>query len=202
MAKTTFNIGQSRQIATGYNPIQPIVPFQRHAIVTQGDDTINVQKTNIAKDNNGGVISENFFVSDPNAYVCPVTFVLPVKGTAYTFPIEPLVSVSGKNNIVRRYVAKSHRHGSIKELWSQDDYTITIGGVLTVDSQFCELKDMIECCMAEESIKMICPYTQEAFGITHIAIESYDFPFTKGTENYQFTIKGYSDEAYSLLEEL
>ncbi|MBP5583286.1 MAG: hypothetical protein J6X43_04960 [Bacteroidales bacterium] len=187
MAKTTFNIGQSRQIATGYNPIQPIVPFQRHAVVE------SLEKVSMV---------EHFFVSDPNAYVCPVTFVLPVKGTAYTFPIEPLVSVSGKNNIVRRYVAKSHRHGSIKELWSHDDYTITIGGVLTVDSQFCELKDMIECCMAEESIKMICPYTQEAFGITHIAIESYDFPFTKGTENYQFTIKGYSDEAYSLLEEL
>lgn len=187
MKKTTLNIGQSRQFALGYNPLQPIVPYQNHAIAELED---------------GSPIKENIFISDPNKYVCPVTFVLPVKGFAYTFPLEPLVSVSGANKIVRRYVAKSKRRGSIKELWSQDDYTITIGGVLTVDSQFCELKDVLECCVAEESIKMICPFTQEAFGITHIAIESYDFPFTKGTENYQFTIKGYSDEAYSLLEEM
>ena len=187
MNKTTLNIGQSRQFAFGFNPLQPIMPYQNHAIAELED---------------GSPIKENIFISDPNKYVCPVTFVLPVKGFAYTFPLEPLVSVSGANKIVRRYVAKSKRRGSIKELWSQDDYTITIGGVLTVDSQFCELKDVLECCVAEESIKMICPFTQEAFGITHIAIESYDFPFTKGTENYQFTIKGYSDEAYSLLEEM
>lgn len=186
MARNVINIGQSRQIVTGINTIQPIVPFQNHDAVL-GEN---------------GSIRENIFISDPNAFVCPVIFELPNKKFKYTFPIEPLVSVSGANNIVRRYVAKSKRRGSIKELWSQDDYTITIGGVLTVDSQFCELKDMIECCAAEESIRMICPYTQEAFGITHIAIESYDFPFTKGTENYQFTIKGYSDEAYSLLEEM
>ncbi len=49
----------------------------------------------------------------------------------FTLPIEPLVTISGKNTIVRRAVAKAKDGGTIKECWSQDDYEVTIQGVVT-----------------------------------------------------------------------
>jgi hypothetical protein len=54
---------------------------------------------------------------------------------------------------------------------------------------------------AAESVHIVCDLLNNVFEITRIAIESYDFPFTKGIENQAFTIKAYSDDNYQLLEE-
>src|SRR5690554_51238 len=49
----------------------------------------------------------------------------------FQMPYEPLISVSGKNNIVKRSIAKSDGFvGTVKEHWSQGDYEITITGAL------------------------------------------------------------------------
>ena len=40
------------------------------------------------------------------------------------------------------------------------------------------------------------------YNITRIAIETYDFPFTKGTGNQDFVLKAYSDEMYDLLTQV
>ena len=52
----------------------------------------------------------------------------------WQFPFDPVISISGKNTIIRRNVLKmdnnvENRRGTIKELWSQDDYAIQIAGV-------------------------------------------------------------------------
>ena len=44
----------------------------------------------------------------------------------WTLPYEPIVTVNGKNVIVKKQVAKGRIRGSIKERWSQDDYQISI----------------------------------------------------------------------------
>jgi len=122
----------------------------------------------------------------------------------YRLPLDPLISISGKNIIRRRYVAKSKMRGSIKETWSQDDYEITIAGLLQADDQdalgrhISRLKKYLE---VAESVHIVCNLLNNVFAITRIAIESYDFPFTKGVENQAFTIKAYSDDNYQLLEE-
>jgi hypothetical protein len=123
----------------------------------------------------------------------------------FQLPLDPLISVSGKNIIRRRYVAKSKMRGSIKETWSQDDYEITIAGLLQnnedpdcVNWEMFRLRDYLE---APESVHIVCDLLNNVFEITRIAIESYDFPFTKGMENQAFTIKAYSDDNYQLLEE-
>ena len=122
----------------------------------------------------------------------------------FQLPLDPLISISGKNIIRRRYVAKSKMRGSIKETWSQDDYEITIAGLLQNEDQgylnddIFMLREYLE---AAESVHIICDLLNNVFEITRIAIESYDFPFTKGIENQAFTIKAYSDDNYQLLEE-
>jgi hypothetical protein len=139
-------------------------------------------------------------------FLVPVKLRLEREGESggFQLPLDPLISISGKNIIRRRYVAKSKMRGSIKETWSQDDYEITIAGLLQNDAQG-ELNDDIfrlrEYLEAAESVHIVCDLLNNVFEITRIAMESYDFPFTKGMENQAFTIKAYSDDNYQLLEE-
>jgi len=139
-------------------------------------------------------------------FLVPVRLRLDREGESggFQLPLDPLLSISGKNIIRRRYVAKSKMRGSIKETWSQDDYEITIAGLLQdddqsmLDSYITTLRTYME---AAEAVHITCGILNNVFNITRIAIESYDFPFTKGMENQAFTIKAYSDDNYQLLEE-
>jgi len=51
----------------------------------------------------------------------------------WQLPIDPVITISGKNTIVRRNVLKGYgnatKRGSIKETWNQDDYEISISGL-------------------------------------------------------------------------
>lgn len=120
----------------------------------------------------------------------------------FTLPIEPLVSISGKNIIVRRTVAKAVDNGTIKERWSQDDYTVSIQGVMasTDESLYPEdyVRKMIELFNERQSIE-VAQDILLLFGIKYLAIESASFPHTKGLSNQNFEIKAYSDSNAELL---
>ena len=47
-------------------------------------------------------------------------------------------------------------------------------------------------------VKALCPLL-EIFGISQLAIESWDIPFTTGRANQNYTIQAYSDDIYKLL---
>lgn len=139
-------------------------------------------------------------------HACPLSFSINGGSTWWQLPIEPVVSISGKNEIVRRNVLKQGNaeqiRGTIKELWSQDDYEITIAGIL-IDSEGnklpdSDLKKLREICEHNKEILVQSPLFT-IFNITRMVIESYELPFTKGIENQMFTIKGYSDELYDLV---
>lgn len=119
----------------------------------------------------------------------------------WRLPTEPLVTVSGKNTIVRRQVAKAGDKGTIKERWSQDDYEITIQGVLTsTDGEYPEddvqkLKRLFD---SRQSVS-VSQNMLLAMGIKYLAVESVSFPHTKGLENQNYEIKAYSDYSVELL---
>ena len=132
----------------------------------------------------------------------------------YVFPIDPIMAISGKNVITRRYVAKMKmqqgndtvlRGGSVKESWSQDDYDITISGVLIGDDaedlreQVQGLRAVLE---AGETLKVTNELLNMGYGITELVVESYSFPHTKGLQNQAYTIKCYSDSSINILEEV
>lgn len=116
-------------------------------------------------------------------------------------PIEPLITLTGRNIIVRRQVSKGKIRGSIKERWTQDDYQVKIEGALMDlkrdDYPRDDVQKIRNFCEAAK-LKVRCPLF-EIFSINQIVVESYDFPFTKGIQNQQYTINAYSDDTYKLL---
>jgi hypothetical protein len=183
--------------ALGYNMPPPFL-FGKSVVV---DPELN--KGDYNKDKFDAKYGKNF---ESTLFLVPVKLRLNSESEngGFQLPLDPLISISGKNIIRRRYVAKSKMRGSIKETWSQDDYEITIAGLLQNEDQgylnddIFTLREYLE---AAESVHIVCDLLNNVFDITRIAIESYDFPFTKGMENQAFTIKAYSDDNYQLLEE-
>jgi len=119
----------------------------------------------------------------------------------FDFPVDPIISLSSKNIITRRYVNKSGMRGTIKERWSQDDWDITISGVIIepdADAMKNILLELRKYCESPKSVDVKC-MVLSATDITKISIESLDLPFTKGVENQTFVIKAYSDNEYTLL---
>lgn len=133
---------------------------------------------------------------------CPMKVKAEGDSSWWELSLEPVVSISCKNIITRRNILKAGvrdvtRRGSVKELWTQDDYQVNISGVLIGenDGELPE-EDMIK-------LKNLCEHRGvleveskifTVFNITRIAIESYEFPFTKGMNNQMYVIKAYSDD--------
>lgn len=133
--------------------------------------------------------------------VLPLRFQLEESGAQeWLFPMEPMISVNGQNILVRRNVSKGKIRGSIKERWTQDDYSVRIEGILMgMDGKYPEadvakLRSFCE----DGHVKALNPLL-EIFGISQLAIESWDIPFTSGTINQNYTIQAYSDDIYKLL---
>ena len=133
--------------------------------------------------------------------VLPLRFQLEESGAQeWLFPMEPMISVNGQNILVRRNVSKGKIRGSIKERWTQDDYSVRIEGILMgMDGKYPEadVAKLRSFCEAGH-VKALNPLL-EIFGISQLAIESWDMPFTSGTINQNYTIQAYSDDIYKLL---
>ncbi len=139
-------------------------------------------------------------------YQCPLSLRVKNQGEFRRLPLDPVIGISLRNSIVTRNVLKApvdrrERRGSVKELWTTDDYQVTIAGVIidsrTVDAeqwlrflrQIGESRSVIE---VENPVLTV-------FNIRQIAIQSIDFPFTKGLENHMYTINALSDDDFDLL---
>ena len=134
--------------------------------------------------------------------VVPLSLKLKSETEWFLLPVEPLISIDGKNILIKRNVAKKKGYGSIKEYWTQDDWTINIQGLLTEpgteDFPEDHLNDLIRYCTAKEPIEVKCP-ALERLGINKMVIEDYSLPFTKGPENQNYSIKALSDSDWDLL---
>lgn len=133
--------------------------------------------------------------------VLPLCFQLEESGSEeWLFPLEPMISLNGQNILTRRHVSKGTIKGSIKERWTQDDYTVRIEGLLMgEDGKYPEedVSRLRAFCEAGH-VKALNPLL-EIFGISQLAIESWDIPFTSGTANQNYSIQAYSDDIYKLL---
>lgn len=132
-------------------------------------------------------------------------------GKRFDFPVEPLVSVSGKHKIARRQTAKKGEGmGTIKEYWATDDWTISIKGLLygpriTGSPQQTyprmDLESLRDILLTPESLRVYCEPLQ-LLGINRLVIESFQFPFTKGENVQTYVIKAYSDFTPEILLEI
>jgi hypothetical protein len=141
----------------------------------------------------------------------PLSFSLTKDGTKYLLPYEAMISINGKNQVIKRSVAKGDKiPGKIKERWSQDDYEITITGVLIGDYETGTFKDcyplrdfekLRDFLTASQSIYVLCE-PLNLLNINKIVIEEFNFPFTKGENVQAYEIKAVSDFDYALVLEL
>ena len=122
------NLAVHTQSALGF-AFPPLIPFRdtvRVADVKQSEGTEEM-KNRLAS---GLVENTNWII--------PLTFPamnITVNGQKKTIdvfklPVDPVISLSRKNIITRRYVNKSGTQGSVKERWSQDDWELSITGVI------------------------------------------------------------------------
>lgn len=135
--------------------------------------------------------------------VMPLEIQLPESEEMWLLPWEPIITLKGKNIIVRRNSSKSEKRGSIKEFWTQDDYDINIEGILmdTFDENRYPREDveiLRSICEARRELRVNSPLL-EIFGISHIVIEDYSIPYTKGTNTQGYSFKAYSDDLFELL---
>lgn len=134
----------------------------------------------------------------------------------FRLPYEPLISISGKNVIAKRRVAKWNSEnsnqltGTIKERWSQDDYEITItgalmGSILRGNFEDCfprvDFEKLKKVLTHANHIKVACP-PLELLGINSIVVDDFSFPFTKGENVQAYEIKVCSDFSYNLLMDI
>lgn len=186
-------------------PPIPFLPFRNSEGIAVVDKTDDVQFTWEAD----RPISEEqqFF---------PLSMSIDEGKNFFRLPYEPLISITGKNVIAKRRVAKwtedkkDQLTGTIKERWSQDDYEITITGVLLGAFE----KGKYEDCYPKddfEKLKKILTNAKEIrvncaplelLGINKIVIDDFSFPFTKGENVQAYEIKACSDYSYNLLMEL
>lgn len=208
MSKVEYELGQLvPHVEAGYsgNPFDPakvsinkalgrygaIPPFfipRREEVITQVYDAADILEDYAAV----GVIHSQM----------PMRVRLSGEREWFQFPLEPLVSISGKNVIVRRKVAKSKAKGSVKERWSQDDYDITIQGVMTCADETKYPGSYIKKLVALFDARQAVEVEQDillVFGIEYLAIESASFPHTKGLNNQNYEIRAYSDNPTDLL---
>lgn len=119
----------------------------------------------------------------------------------WLLPFEPVITINGRNVISRKQVAKGKVRGSIKERWSQDDYQISISGILMNPTGTGypdeDVKALRRLCEAAK-VQVMSPIF-EVFSIDRIVIESFEFPFTSGPNNQAYTISAASDDIYKLL---
>ncbi|WP_051269760.1 DUF6046 domain-containing protein [Flavobacterium suncheonense] len=138
----------------------------------------------------------------------PLSFSFTENGEKWTFPFEPMLSISSGNNVVERNVAKQDNMiGTVKERWSQKDFEISITGAL-IGSM---MKGQPQDCYPVEMMSRLFEFLKhrkeifvysfplETLGITKVVIYDYSFPFTKGENVQAYDIKVKSDFAYNLL---
>lgn len=119
----------------------------------------------------------------------------------FSFGYEPIVSIKSKNHLIRRRPQDSEVRGTIKEEWSQDDWSIKLQGFLV---------NRYEKAKPEEEMRRLLEYIDlglvqiqspitDIFDITRFAIENYEFGSTSSAKLQKYVLTGYSDEEdYSL----
>lgn len=183
------------QNALGYS-MPPFIPFKQIVTVNGANNTLKTSSVAAAEQKALASLGDTYFQS-------PLT--LSTDTFTLKLPVDPVISVSSKNLITRRYIAKSEMRGSIKEWWSTDDWRISISGVLIAEQLGSKLlneyiKQLRNILEHNQSVALVNDTLNDGYNIRYIAIESYNFPFTKGVENQSFSLSGYSDDSYSLLK--
>jgi hypothetical protein len=203
MAVTTIDIGKLVSIT---------IPEKQ--VIEDADNPVDIAKPPVIGDVDFGFYDMSQY-NVPNKFGTPQMAPISIKRTTdaedswYTFPVEPMIGISGGSNVIMRDVLKMPvsaaipRRGTIKERWAQKDWTISIDGLITTTDNPLglpveDIATLLEYCQARVAIDVKCPLFAP-LGIHRMVITNFDFPFTKGVENQSYHIEAVSDDDWELL---
>jgi Domain of unknown function (DUF6046) len=116
-----------------------------------------------------------------------------------TLPLEPMVSVRGRNVVAIRGIAKKVGGGTVKEKFATDDYEITIVGTLDSGEKDVYPEEWVSwlkgLCVSGKPILIYSKLTQ-SLGLLYMTILDWDFPATQGVNWQDFSIRGISDDPF------
>lgn len=139
------------------------------------------------------------------------TLTLAYQGEEFTFPNEPLISLSLSKTIVETATVGRYRKGTVKEYICTEDYQLTIRGVCVNEDpeereeypaeQVQMLHRMFE---INESLDVISNLFLDQFDIKRLVLKSFDLDEMAGQQGLQrYTITAVSDQDfYADLEEI
>lgn len=128
--------------------------------------------------------------------------VMDKEGNEYTFPNEPLISITLTKTIVETATVGKERKGTVKEYICTEDYQISINGVCMDPNdldeyptdQVKELHSMFE---INDSLEVISNPFFELFGIRNIVLKEIQFDEMAGEQGLQkYTITAVSDQDF------
>ena len=128
---------------------------------------------------------------------------MPMKLGGVLLPNEPTIIINSRKNIVETALAGSTRRGTVKELISIEDWSVTIRGVainyksklVYPEDEVKALRDLYE---KNESLEVQCALTN-LLGIYRLVIREFELPEMTGIQHaqaYQFICT--SDEDFIL----
>jgi hypothetical protein len=184
----------------GGKVLPPLPPYPKGEAVTIENNDGYALSRFVAEASASDNIEQTIFGTP---MVVPLSVKLPGESDWFLFPAEPLISIEGQSILIRRNVAKKNNAtGSIKEYWTDDDWSIEVQGLLTEpgtedfpDDQF---NDLLKYLTAKEPLDVKCAALERA-GITKMVIYKRSLPFTKGPENQSFSFSAFSDSDWDLL---
>lgn len=117
----------------------------------------------------------------------------------YDLPNEPLISISGKNRIIKTEI--DGNEGTFKEFFSRDDYDIVIRGIaINEDNPDDYPVDIVRKLrqLAEKAELDVTNKLLGYFNVKQLVIESYSFPAVEGTMMQPYEFKCLSDKTFDL----
>ncbi len=118
----------------------------------------------------------------------------------WLLPYEPTLTVRCEHILKHRYVNKGKVRGSIKERWTQNNYEITIEGMLTGEDGEYPTEDVETLRRHCESAKLsVLHPLLEVLDISHLVVERWTLPHTEGKAHQSYRIEACSDDIYKLL---
>lgn len=120
------------------------------------------------------------------------------QGNIYTFPNEPLVSLSVSKTIVETATVGKYRKGTVKEYITTEDYTISIRGIIFGEDQEVypakEVEELNDWFNKNEALEFIENPFLELFKIRKMVFIDIDFAEMAGAQGVQkYTITAKSD---------
>jgi hypothetical protein len=127
---------------------------------------------------------------------------LPINGTSH-IPVDIALFDVHQAKLITRTAIQGRKGGQIKEYNGEDDFEITIKGVICGSNgryPIDQVKNLVQFCRYPQSLGIVSKYLNEVWDISEVVIYDYHFEMPEGSHSYQkFELQCWSDKPVEIL---